>query len=53
MTMAWIVLIVGLGAPIFVFVRSRQHRIDTAELGSVSQQWLAEQRNHDGDWSTR
>ena len=48
MTIAWIVLVVGLSAAMAVVVRSR--RIDPRELGTVSERWLAEQRAQDREW---
>ena len=53
MTIGWIVLFVGLSAAMAVVFRSWHYRIDMTELGTVSEQWLAEQRANDRHSSTR
>lgn len=50
---AWIILLLGIGCAIALALTSWRHRIDMAELGTVSQNWLSEQRAHDRHYSER
>jgi hypothetical protein len=52
-TAIWIGLLLAAGATVFMVVTSWRHRIEMAELGSVSEQWLAEQRANDRYHSER
>jgi hypothetical protein len=49
----WILLTLGLSCATFVIVAALRHRIDIAELGTVSTRWLAEQRSQDHDFPNR
>ena len=53
MTAVWIGLAVTGGVLAFVLWTSWRHRIDMAERGTVSQQWLSEQRANDRHNSER
>jgi len=46
MSMIWIGVLLAAGAAI-ILVASWRHRIDMAELGAVSENWLSEQRSSD------
>jgi hypothetical protein len=53
-TVGWIVLFVGVtAAMVIVAVRSWHYSIDMMELGTVSEQWLAEHRAHDRQSSSQ
>ena len=44
MTVVGIGLLLGAGAMAVILLRSWRRRVEMAELGTVSEQWLAEQR---------
>ena len=44
MTVVWIGLLLGAGAIAVVVLKSWRRRVEMAELGTVSEQWLAELR---------
>ena len=46
MTVVW-GLLLGAGAMAVIIFRSWRRRVEMAELGTVSEQWLAEQRAND------
>ena len=50
MTVVGIGLLLGAGAMAVILLRSWR-RVEMAELGTVSEQWLAEQRANDGHYS--
>ena len=52
MTVVWIGLLVG-GSAMAIILRSWRRRVEMAELGTVSEQWLAEQRANDRNDSAR
>ena len=54
MNVSWILLFVGVavGAAAVRYAAWRR-RIDTSDCGTVSDQWLAEQRTHDRHYSER
>jgi hypothetical protein len=45
-TVAGIGLLLGAGAIAVIILRSWRRRVEMAELGTVSEQWLAEQRTN-------
>ena len=47
MTVVGIGLLLGAGAMAVILLRSWRRRVEMAELGTVSEQWLAEQRAND------
>ncbi len=47
MILVWIGAAVTVGALLVVLVASRRTRVEYAELGAMSEQWLAEQRAND------
>ena len=47
MTVVGIGLLLGAGAMAVILLRSWRRRFEMAELGTVSEQWLAEQRAND------
>src|SRR5687767_7793915 len=49
----WLVLIVAAVATALVVFASWRHGIEMTELGTVSQNWLSEQRAHDRHYSER
>lgn len=53
LTAVWMLLLLGLGAAALVMVTTWRYRIEMAELGTVSQQWLSEHRAHDRHYSER
>ena len=53
MTIVWIALLLGAGAMTLTVLRSWRHRVAMTELGSVSEQWLADQRSNDRPYSGR
>lgn len=54
MTAVWLgILVFGIVAVFIVGMASRRHRMGMAELGSVSEQWIAEQRANDRHYSER
>ena len=53
MTAVWIGLLLGAGAMTVMGLTSWRHRVAMAELGSVSEQWLAEHRANDRPYSAR
>ena len=52
-TVVWIGLLVGAGAMAIIIWTSWRRRVEMAELGTVSEQWLAEQRANDRNDSAR
>jgi hypothetical protein len=53
MTTVWIMLFLAVGAMAVVLFTSWRHGIEMTELGTVSQQWLSEQRANDRHYSER
>ena len=53
MTAAWILLALGVGCVALIVLSAWRYRVDMAELGTVSTQWLAEQRSQDRDYPHR
>ena len=53
MTVVWIAVLLSTGVTAAIGFASWRHRIDMAELGTVSEQWLAEQRANDRHSSAR
>ena len=45
MSAGWVLVLLAAAAVIAVVASSWRHRIETAELGTVSAAWLAEHRN--------
>jgi hypothetical protein len=43
----WIGVALAAGALMLIFVASQRGRVDYAQLGTMSEQWLAEQRAND------
>ena len=43
MTVVGIGLLLGAGARVLILLRSSRRRVEMAELGTMSEQWLAEQ----------
>jgi hypothetical protein len=52
-TVIGIGLLLGAGAMAVIILRSWRRRVEIAELGTVSEQWLAEQRTNDRHESAR
>jgi hypothetical protein len=46
-TLAWVGGLVAAAAALIAFLYSRRTRVEFAELGTMSEQWLAEQRAND------
>lgn len=53
MTAFWVQILLGVAALAIVILTKWRHRVEMAELGTVSQHWLAEQRANDRDYSER
>jgi hypothetical protein len=53
MIATWIVLMIGVGCAALVGMSAWRHRVDMAELGTVSTHWLAENRAQDREYSQR
>jgi hypothetical protein len=53
MTTVWILVLLGAGAFAVVLFLWSRHGIDMTELGTVSQNWLSEQRANDRHYSER
>jgi hypothetical protein len=53
MTAVWIGILVIAGATALFIWTSWRHRVDLADRGTVSQQWLSEHRLHDRHNSER
>jgi hypothetical protein len=53
MTTVWIPILLGAAALTIVSLAKWRYRIEMAEMGTVSQQWLAEHRAHDRHDSER
>ena len=53
MTVVWIGLLLGAGAMAVIIFMSWRRRVEMAERGTVSDQWLAEQRANDRHDSER
>jgi hypothetical protein len=49
----WVMLILAVVATAVVAFASWRHGIEMTELGTVSQNWLSEQRAHDRHYSER
>ena len=49
----WIGLLLGAGTTAVIILTSWRRRVEMAELGTVSEQWLAEQRANDRHDSPR
>jgi len=47
MTIVWIGVALATGALLIGVLRSRRSRVEYADLGTMSEQWLAEQRAND------
>ena len=52
-TVIWIGLLLGAGAVAVISLTSWRRRVEMAELGTVSEQWLAERRANDRHDSQR
>jgi hypothetical protein len=50
-TIVGIGLLLGAGVMAVILSRSWRRRVEMAELGTVSEQWLTEQRANDGHYS--
>jgi hypothetical protein len=46
-------LLMGGAMVVFFVIMSWRHRVDVAELGTMSQQWRSEQRANDRHYSER
>ena len=53
MTSGWLILLCGAGIVAGLVFAARRRRADANECGTVSDQWLAEQRTHDRHYSER
>ena len=53
MTTFWIPILLGAVLVVIVLVTRWRYRVDMAELGTVSEHWLAEQRANDRHYSER
>ena len=53
MTIVWIGLLLGACVMTITVLRSWRHRVAMTELGTVSEQWIAEQRANDRHYSER
>jgi Tfp pilus assembly protein PilE len=53
MTPFWIAVLLACGVLAVIIVTSWRHRVEMVELGTVSTQWLAEQRANDRHQSER
>lgn len=53
MTTLWIPVLLGAALVAVVILTRWRHRVDMADLGTVSQHWLAEQRANDRHYSER
>ena len=53
MITGWLMFFLVVGAAASVLLSSWRRRINLAELGSVSEHWLAEQRSNDRYYSER
>lgn len=51
MTIVGIGLLLGAGVLAVILSRSWRRRVEMAELGTVSEQWLTEHRANDGHYS--
>ena len=49
----WIGLLLSAGMLALLILAARRRRVLTAELGSVSEQWLSEHRGYDRHYSER
>ena len=47
MILVWIGAAVAVGAVLVALVATKRTRVDYAQLGTMSEQWLAEQRAND------
>lgn len=52
-SVVWIGLLLGAGAMAIIIFTSWRRRAEMADLGTVSEQWLAEQRANDRHYSAR
>jgi hypothetical protein len=53
MSAGWTLVLLAAGIVIAVLAASWRHRVDTAELGTVSAGWLAEHRATDAHYPER
>ena len=53
MTVVWIILLLVAAGAAAVLFTSWRHSVDMTELGTVSQNWLSEQRATDRHYSER
>ena len=53
MTAIWLGLFLSGLVVAFVVAAARRHRVGMSDLGSVSEQWIAEQRANDRHYSER
>lgn len=51
MTTLWILAVLCIGATAVILFTSWRYRVDMAELGTVSQNWLSEHRASDRHYS--
>jgi len=49
----WIGLLLSVGLLAVLILTARRRRVLTADLGSVSEQWLSEHRGYDRHYSER
>ena len=47
MALVWFAVVIAAGATFVAYMLSRRNRVTYADLGTMSEQWLAEQRAHD------
>ncbi len=45
--LVWVGVVIGVGALIVAYLLSRRNRLEYSDLGTMSEQWLAEQRAND------
>lgn len=53
MTTLWVPILLGAAAVVVLLLTRWRYRVEMAELGTVSEQWLAEQRANDRHYSER
>jgi hypothetical protein len=53
MTALWIPILLGVAVVAILILTRWRYRLEMAELGTVSQHWLAEQRANDRHYSER
>ncbi len=53
LTALWVPILLGVAAVAILVLTRRRYRLEMAELGTVSEHWLAEQRANDRHYSER